>query len=135
MISCLIKTKQWSMLSDLIEIYPDFAKIHIDIVENGKYIQRLPIHEICRHRPPLNLLEVLVMAHPSSLSLKDVNNGSLALHFACRCGASEEVIRFLIKKYPNSVYAEDKYGCVPSTTARRSSYGHKESIIGIFDEL
>lgn len=74
MISCLIKTKQWSVLSDLIEKNQDFAKVRIDIVENGKYIQRLPIHEICRHRPPLNLIEVLVMAHPSSLSLKDVNN-------------------------------------------------------------
>merc|ERR1712157_493070 len=105
------------------------------IDENGKTIMRLPIHEACRHRPPLNLIQDLTRAYPVSLSLKDSSNGSLPSHFACRCGASEEVIRYLIEKYPESAYVEDKYGCPPSAMARRSSSKNKIAIISVFEEL
>jgi len=131
-LSSLIKLKCWDLLTTLIREKPFLAKEFLSIHEHGKYISRLPIHEVCRNKPPLSLVEELVSAYPESLRLQDKCNGSLPIHFGCRCGASTEVIFYLLKHYPNSANMEDRYGCTPMAMNRRSSCKHKEEIAQLF---
>ena len=134
-ITTLITIKQWDVLAQVIMEKPDCAAKCVQVIEHGHRISRLPIHEVCRHKPPLELIRILVSAHPISLLMKDDHNGSTALHFACRFGASEEVIEYLLRKYPDAANVEDKYECVPVTLARRGSYKHKYVIVKLFDRL
>merc|ERR1711862_31347 len=127
--------KQWDLLTELIRNKADCAKIFVDIIENGKRMQRLPIHEVCRHRPPMSLIKMLNSAYPDSLKVKDFNNGCLPIHFASRHGASKEVITYMLHEYSESIIIEDKYGSLPVTMARRGSYKHKEDIVRIFEKF
>merc|ERR1712039_1077245 len=82
--------------------------------------------------PSLSLVEELVSAYPESLRLHDKSNGSLPIHFGCRCGASTEVVSYLLKSYPNSATMEDRYGCTPMIMNRRSSCKNKEEVAQLF---
>ena len=135
MITTLITMKQWVFLAEFMREKPDYTTRYIDVVERGQKMKRLPIHQICRHKPPLDLIKIVVSAYPISLAMKDPHNGSTALHFACRFGASEEVIQYLLRKYPDAANIENKYGCTPVMLARRGSYKHKDAIIRLFDNL
>merc|ERR1711862_696113 len=120
-------------MGDVMKNKPDSAKLFTDIFDHGKNVQRLPIHEVCRHKPPISLIQILTSAYPHSLKVKDFNDGCLPIHFACRYGASEEVVRHMLHEYPESMNVQDKYGCLPVTMARRGCYKHKEDIVRIFE--
>ena len=134
-VTTLIIMKQWAFLDQVIRDKPDCAVRCIEVIERGQQLARLPIHEICKHKPPLHLVRILVSAYPTSLLIKDAQNGSTALHFACRFGASKEVIEYLLMKYPDAANVEDKHGYTPLLLARRGSYKHKDVIIKLFDNL
>ena len=133
MVTTLITMRQWDFLAQVIREKSDCAARCIDVIERGQKIRRLPLHEICKHKPPLDLIRILVSAYPISLVMKDSHNGSTALHFASRFGASEEVIGYLLGKYPDTANVEDRHGCTPILLARRGSYKHKDVIIKLFD--
>ena len=132
-ISSLINIKSWDLLSKIINEKPELAKVFISVHQHGKHVERLPIHEVCRKNPPLYLIQKLESAYPSSLIFEDESNGCVPLHFACRHGASTEVISFLLKISPHSINIEDKYGCAPIIVARRSSCKHRDEIIDLFN--
>merc|ERR1712157_11927 len=135
MVRTLVTLKQWEFLTKIISDKPDCASIYVEIDDRGHVIPRLPLHEVCRHKPSLKLIKSLVSAYPKALSIKDSHNGSTPLHFACRYGASERVFNYLLKKYPDSAIIEDKYGCSPAVLAKRSSYKHRDDVIKLFDDL
>jgi len=135
MVRTLILMQQWEFLSKVIYDKPDFAANYVEIIDRGHPIYRLPLHEVCRRKPTLELITSLVSAYPMSLLMKDSHDGCTPLHYACRHGASEEVIKYLLKNYPDSAIIEDKYGCSPLVLTRRSSYKHKDDVIKLFDNL
>merc|ERR1712039_104600 len=108
-ISSLITVKQWDLLTEHMRNKPDCSKMFMNIIDHGKKIQRLPIHEVCRHKPPISLVKILASAYPDSLKVKDFKSGFLPIHLACRHDASEEVVRYLLNQYPESINVKNKY--------------------------
>jgi len=130
----LIIMKQWDVLAAIISQYPQLAKAQITVQEKGRMCFRLPIHEVCRHRPSLNVVETLIFAYPTGLKCTDDSNYFLPIHYACRSGASTDVIAKLLQAHPDSYLIKDKYSCTPLTIAQRAAYSHKAEVIRIFEE-
>jgi len=130
----LIVMKQWDVLAAIISQYPRLAKAQITVHEKGRKCYRLLIHEVCRHRPSLNIVETLIFAYPTGLKCTDDSNYFLPIHFACRSGASTDIIAKLLQAHPDSYFFKDKYSCTPLTIAQRAAYSHKAEVIEIFEK-
>ena len=53
-----------------------------------------PLHELLGARPPRDLVERFIALAPNTLKVQDIH-GYLPLRWACRCGASLDVIKML----------------------------------------
>jgi hypothetical protein len=66
-----------------------------------------PLHLACRNDPPPDVIQMLLMASPSTVRAAD-SFGWLPLHYACANDASEEVLTLLVAEYPESVTSVDR---------------------------
>jgi len=66
-----------------------------------------PLHLVCQHKPPFEIVELLMILAPHTVEWTDIY-GWLPLHHACANGSSDQVISFLIDNYPQSVRESDK---------------------------
>ena len=53
-----------------------------------------PLHELLGARPPRDLVERFIALAPNTLKVQDIH-GYLPLQWACKCGASPDVIKML----------------------------------------
>lgn len=74
----------------------------------------LPIHQACKMSDiTIEFLESLLWAYPEGIRKTESGFRRLPLHIAIRARASDEVILYLIDKYPDSVAHQDVLGRVP----------------------
>jgi ankyrin repeat protein len=88
-----------------------------DLVQTAARIQSpgglTPFHQICRHNPPLDIVELFV-AHAGFevMSFTD-KGGMLPLHYACLHNTSVNVIEALVQLYPEGRLKQDAKGETP----------------------
>jgi hypothetical protein len=74
----------------------------------------LPIHQACKMSDvTIQFLEALLWAYPESIRKKETGFRRVALHIAIRARASNEVILYLLNKYPDAASTQDVLGRVP----------------------
>jgi len=113
---------------------PILAECCISVKNGEKLCKRYPLFEVCRNKPPLEVVQELILAFPKALRCKDDSTGFLPLHIACRCGASKEVISHLLESYPDAICTKDVYGRTPIDIARLTCHKEKDLILNILDE-
>jgi len=67
---------------------------------------------LCRHDPPLKLVESLLRSNPSTAFEKDCIKRT-PLHMACEFGASPAIVEKLLKQNPKGVKERDSSGRLP----------------------
>lgn len=76
--------------------------------------QVFPLGRICFLKPSLGLVKAVHDAFPDAIyGLDGREHERLPIHYACRFGASREVINYLIQLYPASVRAKTAEGSLP----------------------
>mmetsp|Transcript_16091 Transcript_16091/g.34795 ORF Transcript_16091/g.34795 Transcript_16091/m.34795 type:complete len:875 (-) Transcript_16091:338-2962(-) len=70
------------------------------------------LHVACRNRPPVDVVEIMLMAAPDMIFWAD-SFGWLPLHYACANGTEIEVAQSLLDAYPDSKLTTDKRGRTP----------------------
>jgi hypothetical protein len=70
------------------------------------------LHVACRNHPPVDVIEVMLMAAPDIIFWAD-SFGWLPLHYACANGADITVITLLVNAFPDSRLNTDKRGRTP----------------------
>lgn len=70
------------------------------------------LHVACRNRPPLDVVDIMLMASPDMIFWAD-SFGWLPLHYACANGTEIEVVKLLLDAYPDSKLTTDKRGRTP----------------------
>lgn len=70
------------------------------------------LHVACRNNPPVDVMDVMVMAAPDMIYWAD-SFGWLPLHYACANGADVQVVEMLLDAYPDSRLVTDKRGRTP----------------------
>ncbi len=74
----------------------------------------LPIHQACKmDGMTTQFLETLLFAYPESIKKRETGFRRIALHIAIRARAPEEVIFYLLDKYPEGAAVQDVLGRVP----------------------
>lgn len=74
----------------------------------------LPIHQACKMSDvTVQFLESLLWAYPASIRKRETGFRRVALHIAIRARVSNDVIFYLIDKYPEAVATQDVLGRVP----------------------
>ena len=74
----------------------------------------LPIHQACKMSEiPIQFLEDLISAYPESITKRESGFRRIPLHVAIRANLPEEVIIFLLMKYPEGATIQDILGRVP----------------------
>ncbi|KAL3909039.1 MAG: hypothetical protein SGILL_008251, partial [Bacillariaceae sp.] len=103
----LIRKRDWSSLMDRCQANPHLAYVKFasaSAMNKGNLI----FHEVCKHNPPLHVLEAIHDANESAVMIKGYG-GYFPIHHVCASGASEEVIRFIVAKYPDAVAMADEH--------------------------
>jgi len=124
----LILKKHWELIPCIIADFPEEASRPLVVIDMGKECVRLPLHEVCRSKPPLEVVDALILTYPDALRYQETAHHFTPLHFACRYGASSEVVERIASAFPASVEVKDKFGNTPLMLARRSSQLNKESV-------
>jgi len=70
------------------------------------------LHVACRNHPPLDVVEIMLMAAPDMIFWAD-SFGWIPLHYACANGTDIAVVRLLLSRYPDSKLVVDKRGRTP----------------------
>jgi len=70
------------------------------------------LHVACRNHPPLDVVELMLMATPDMIFWAD-SFGWLPLHYACANGTEIEIVNLLLNTYPDSKLTTDKRGRTP----------------------
>lgn len=113
----LISSNEWKRAQELIE-------------ENGNLVRRwtvapslsggvyasdiLPIHQACKMDDVnIHFLESLLFAYPESIKKRETGFRRIPLHIAIRARVSDEVILYLLNKYPEGAAIQDVLGRVP----------------------
>lgn len=74
----------------------------------------LPIHQACKmDGVTVQFLESLLWAYPESIKKRETGFRRIALHIAVRARCSDEVIMFLLDKFPEAASTLDVLGRVP----------------------
>ena len=74
----------------------------------------LPIHQACKmDGVSVPFLEALLFAYPESIKKRETGFRRIPLHVAIRARAPDEVILFLLNKYPEGAAIQDVLGRVP----------------------
>lgn len=113
----LIANDEWQSAKELIE-------------ENGNVVKRwtvapslsggvhasdiLPIHQACKmDGVSTHFLEALLFAYPESIKKRESGFRRIPLHIAIRARLPDEVIMFLLEKFPAGAAVQDVLGRVP----------------------
>jgi len=113
----LIANSEWSKAKELVE-------------ENGNLVRKwtvapsltggvhaadiLPIHQACKmENVTVHFLECLLFAYPESIKKRESGFRRTPLHIAIRARVSDEVIFYLLNKFPDGASLQDVLGRVP----------------------
>jgi hypothetical protein len=73
-----------------------------------------PLHALCmQHELPSKILMKLLCDDPKAAERQDTVSGAYPLHYACRYGCSETVLRWLLASYPEAARKKNNDGCLP----------------------
>lgn len=73
----------------------------------------LPLHQCCALRPPVEMIQTLVITYPAGIKAKETSFGRLPLHIACRSGASPEAVECLLAYHPDGSKEGDNLKRIP----------------------
>jgi hypothetical protein len=113
----LISNNEWEKARELIE-------------ENGSLVRKwtvapsltggvhaadiLPIHQACKMEDiSVHFLESILFAYPESIRKRETGFRRIALHIAIRARCSDDVILYLLNKFPDAASVQDVLGRVP----------------------
>ena len=99
----LVETKNWEKLLYRVLKKPPTAHVKISSRSSKG---NLILHEVCKHDPPIDVVEALIELNDQALKTKG-NLGYLPLHVACAHSASIELIQLLHSHYPDAAKITD----------------------------
>jgi hypothetical protein len=106
----LIDDREWEALKTLIRSKPSVAEEALSKAsgDSGRRSSegQLALHEACKCKPPLDVVELLIDANISALKAKG-QRGFTPLHWAVSQGASVDVVAKLINSYPPGTRMRD----------------------------
>lgn len=73
----------------------------------------LPVHQACALRPPPEMIDALWQAYPNGFEKKESAYKRIAIHIACRSGASTDTIKRILKHQVEGAAVEDALGRLP----------------------
>ena len=96
-----MRLRQWSKLKRAIFFYKLKTKITLNPSNSIYTLPTSILHFACQFRPPQNVIEYILKAHPESVKIRD-SDGRYAIHIACKYGCDPEVIKMIIEKNPEA---------------------------------
>lgn len=105
----LIQMKRWSRTLEVLEKFPEDAKVWIYRLEADHVTVRwrlLPLHAALILKAPDTVVEALLLAFAGAAKMRD-DQGSLPLHIVCKVGNVPLVAEMLITAYPQAITDED----------------------------
>mmetsp|Transcript_13514 Transcript_13514/g.19332 ORF Transcript_13514/g.19332 Transcript_13514/m.19332 type:complete len:238 (+) Transcript_13514:64-777(+) len=115
-LSTYIHSQEWSIVLKHIDNHNRDARIWFSrpgFFDGATSTKVLPIHEAVALNCPLEVLLTLHEAYPDGTRMREVGFQRNILHIACRNDVSLELMRLIIKLFPDSANEEDKLGRVP----------------------
>lgn len=105
----LIEKGNWRELTKHVKKNPQSSFVRMSQGNKGYNLTpkgNLLLHEVCRYEPPIELVDALIAVN--SGALKAIGEyGRTPLHYACACGASAEVVKRIVTKFPQASKLRD----------------------------
>lgn len=79
------------------------------------------LHEALKHNPPLAVVEALHRARPDAVYHQEHKHQRMALHVACACGLSLQIVKYLHQQFKDATKHASSGGMLPLHLACASS--------------
>lgn len=113
----LIKNLKWKSVIARLDCNPDEASYELNGVMTRGGFQAgesmTPLHYACERKPPLEVVQALIEAHPEAIGTRMMPGGTLPLHIACTWQSSPEVVSALLAADPTTAKVVDELGNRP----------------------
>ena len=122
----LIMREDWGLAAMQCRMRPALAGRWLE--RSGFFMGRhnasvLPLHQCCALRPPVEMIQTLVLTYPAGIKAKETSFGRLPLHVACRSGASPEAVECLLAYHPEATMEGDNLQRIPLHYALKNDAG------------
>ena len=122
----LIMREDWGLAAMQCRMRPALAGRWLE--RSGFFMGRhnasvLPLHQCCALRPPVEMIQTLVLTFPAGIKAKETSFGRLPLHVACRSGASPEAVECLLAYHPEATMEGDNLQRIPLHYALKNDAG------------
>ena len=122
----LIMREDWGLAAMQCRMRPALAGRWLE--RSGFFMGRhnasvLPLHQCCALRPPVEMIQTLVLTYPAGIKAKETSFGRLPLHVACRSGASPEAVECLLAYHPEATMEGDNLKRIPLHYALKNDAG------------
>jgi len=122
-----IDDRKWNKVKARLTLYPSDASHRFGIKSiNGDMTLCYPLHMACMRQPPKSIVLTMLDVYQSANNKKDSMHGRLPVHYACRFGASLEVIMLLFSMNPGSIKERENDGSLPLHLACKQVTTSKE---------
>jgi len=122
----LIMREDWGLAAMQCKMRPHLAGKWLE--RSGFFMGRhnasvLPLHQCCALRPPVEMIQTLVITYPAGVKAKETSFGRLPLHVACRSGGSPEAVECLLAYHPDGTQEGDNLKRIPLHYALKNDAG------------
>ena len=113
----LIASSEWQTAKELTEENGSLARkwtVAPSLSGGVNASDILPIHQACTmDNVTTHFLETLLFAYPESIKIRESGFRRIPLHIAIKAHASDDVIMYLLTKYPEGATVQDTLGRLP----------------------
>mmetsp|Transcript_4598 Transcript_4598/g.5989 ORF Transcript_4598/g.5989 Transcript_4598/m.5989 type:complete len:365 (-) Transcript_4598:168-1262(-) len=131
----LLEDLEWNDALTAVLSNPDEAKVFVTKTsQSGTKVlfRRLPIHEACMHKPPVEVILGLLFVNFAGAKAKD-NFDRTPLHLAFIHNADVNVIYLLLNAFPKALTSQDFCGKTAKDYALESKSDQRKEIIHLLD--
>lgn len=116
----LIRGQHWDAVVQRLERHPTEARMPLRVQTRGGFSSTtdfFPLHYACERRPPVQVIEGLIMVYPEAVLKRAMPGGGLPIHIAATWYAEEASIKALLDADRNACKTLDELGNLPIHSA------------------
>jgi len=109
----LIQTRRWRTVLARLTAHPIEAEGELELTTRGGFAATsgmTPLHYACERKPPVEVVEELIAAHPAAVTTRAMPGGALPLHISCTWYGSPDVVRALLSADQTASAVTDELG-------------------------
>lgn len=109
----LIQNRRWQTVLGRLASHSEEAEKELEVMTRGGFPAQsgmTSLHYACERKPPMEVVDALIEAHPLAVLTRAMPGGALPIHVACTWHSSGDVVSSLLTADQSSAQVADELG-------------------------